>query len=418
MKQTITLLMILWSSMGYGIATHLENRLNSEFRDTLNVRISKESSKIDSVTIRNLIALLENTLKTKSLTIDSKLPIKDSGIENIAPKPPVTPDTVIIDTIYHKSMFYNRYNKAAIGFENFFIIKNFDQFKKQYLINTTDGNPLVLFVNGKPFPNIRMSFFDEKRKSVSFMWNRSDSLTKAYAQSSLTKVVFRIKNPVIGFGYADQKTKKWVELGRKQIDMLYVIKRMAISLVVILFALLSYFFWYLGKKTNLLREGMNFESPFSLALTQFAFWTVIIFSSYFYLWLVTFELVDFPDSTLALLGITSLTTVGSKLVDIRNSDSGKKKSQGFINDLLSEGEAGISVHRCQLFVITILFGAIYLVNVFSQQALPEFKDSLLWVIGISSGAFVGIKSVEEKVQENSKKNAASKAKKKADGTKK
>jgi len=354
-----------------------------------------QKTEYDTANIKSMITYLEGLLKS---SMKFEIYINNQPIANKPAKPKI--DSAVVSSIFHQSMFKEQHDMVAIGFENYFVIENFKKFKSTYLDSTSDKSKLVLFVNGKAFPQIPIRLFDESKKNISFFWNRNDSLTKIFFQSNITKFKFRIKNATIGFGYLDTTNKKWVEVGKKQVDMLYVIKRYAIVTVVIWFLFLVFFACYLGKKTNLIREGKSMENRYSLSLTQFAFWTVIIFTAYFYLWIVTFELVKVPDSTLALLGITTLTAAGSKLTDIRKTSKSIKKSESFLTDLLSEDEVGLSVNRCQMFLVTLLFGVIYLINVFSQQAIPDFNNSLLWLIGISSGAFVGIKSVDRTVQES------------------
>lgn len=352
--------------------------------------------KADTTSVKSVISYLDNLIKSQSMKFEIIVKSPQSNFDKLTNPPK---DTAIVDTVFHQSMFKERYLKAAVGYENFFIIRNFKKFKSNFLDSVSDRSKLVLFVNGKAFPGIPLHLFNEKRRTISFFWNRNDTLTKTFCQSYITKLKFRIDKTTIGFGYYDTKNKKWIEVGKSQLDTLYVIKRYAVVTVVLWFLFLAFFFCYLGKKTNLLKEGMSMDNRYSLSLTQFAFWTVIIFTAYFYLWITTFELVKVPDSTLALLGITTLTTAGSKLADIRKSSSSLGNSQSFFTDLLSEGDSGLSVSRCQMLLVTILFGVIYLVNVFSLQTLPDFNNSLLWLIGISSGAFVGMKSVEGKVQE-------------------
>jgi hypothetical protein len=351
------------------------------------------TTKLDSANVRSIASLLQNIpAGTAATTIE--ITIDNNRSDSLVEKSDIT--GLKIKNVYHKSFFKERDKSIAVGFENFVLLDNngFDALNDQFI----QSGRLVLFVNGKVLPRIKLSVYDADKKILSFDWVRSDSLTKYLSQSYITKLVFRVSNATVGIGYFDETTNKWVQissLGSCKIDM---IKVFAILLVVCWFLSLVVFFICFGSKTNLLRKGIKPNSQFSLSLAQFAFWTIIIFTSYFYLWIATFELVTIPQSTLVLLGITAFTTAGSRLVDIRKSKESAIPSSGFFTDLLSEDDLGLSVHRCQLFLVTIMFGTIYFVNVFKLQALPDFNDSLLWVIGISSGTFVGIKTVERTPQ--------------------
>lgn len=156
------------------------------------------------------------------------------------------------------------------------------------------------------------------------------------------------------------------------------------------------FFYMLSQKTNLIRIGKENDSPFSLTLTQFVFWTVIIISSYFFLWLVNGTTVDLPASTQQILGVSILTAAGSKLVDIRQNMLSGLKSEGFFNDILSEDNVGYSVHRCQLLLWTLLFGIVFVSQVITKQEMPDLGSGTINTMGISSAAFVALKFFEKK----------------------
>lgn len=305
-------------------------------------------------------------------------------------------DTFRIKEVYHYSFFRKRKNAAAIGFDNYFELDNFPLFKKEFLVlDQNDKANLVLFLNGKPLPDIKLQFFNETSGTINFMWERSDSLTKSMIKSYIAKFHFKIKKPSLGFGYYDNQKKQWVQVANKAIGTLDVLKPYAMMLVGLWLLFLIFVFYRLGRKTNLLKTGVDMDSPYSLSLTQFAFWTVIIFSSYFYLWVVDLELDKIPESSLVLLGITAATTATSRVVDLNDTQRTKKRpTKQFFSDLLTEGNKGYSVHRCQLILVTLMFGIFYIFEVVRLQELPDFNGSLLWLIGISSGTFVGLKSVE------------------------
>jgi hypothetical protein len=69
-------------------------------------------------------------------------------------------------------------------------------------------------------------------------------------------------------------------------------------------------------------------------------------------------------------------------------------SQGFVNDLLNDN-SGISFHRFQIVVWTIVLGIIFVESVYSRLAMPEFSGTLLALMGISSGTYLGFKGTEK-----------------------
>jgi hypothetical protein len=71
--------------------------------------------------------------------------------------------------------------------------------------------------------------------------------------------------------------------------------------------------------------------------------------------------------------------------------------RGIMNDLL--GDQGIiGFHRFQIFVWTLLLGIIFVTQVYSEFAMPAFDSTLLGLLGISAGTYVGFKIPETKRQ--------------------
>jgi hypothetical protein len=62
----------------------------------------------------------------------------------------------------------------------------------------------------------------------------------------------------------------------------------------------------------------------------------------------------------------------------------------FVSDLL-QGDQGISFHRFQLVAWTIVLGCIFGYSVFNELRMPELDATLLGLMGISSGTYVGFK---------------------------
>lgn len=64
------------------------------------------------------------------------------------------------------------------------------------------------------------------------------------------------------------------------------------------------------------------------------------------------------------------------------------KTKGFIADLLTDSD-GITLHRFQIFVWTIVLILIFLSSVYKSLAMPEFSGTLLALMGISGGTYIG-----------------------------
>jgi hypothetical protein len=68
---------------------------------------------------------------------------------------------------------------------------------------------------------------------------------------------------------------------------------------------------------------------------------------------------------------------------------------GFLRDILSDG-SGYSFHRFQIFAWMLVLGVIFLSSVYNQLTMPEFSTTLLGLMGISSGTYIGFKFPEQR----------------------
>jgi len=63
-------------------------------------------------------------------------------------------------------------------------------------------------------------------------------------------------------------------------------------------------------------------------------------------------------------------------------------------DLLADQNV-ISFHRFQIFVWTIVLGIIFTYKVYNELSMPDFSSTLLGLLGISAGTYLGFKLPEK-----------------------
>ena len=199
--------------------------------------------------------------------------------------------------------------------------------------------------------------------------------------------------------------------------------------------------------------------PYSLAYCQMAFWFTIVIVFYLSLFLVLNELPALTPSVLILIGISSGTAIGARLLNSNNQNIpietmnnlnaefkmitdriteidnmekqipqpinisalikekenkqirlneisiiksqstftfNHKESKGFIMDLLTDSDGTIAFNRFQIVIWTIVLGGIFIYNTWKDLAMPEFDNTLLGLMGISSGTYLGFKIPEQK----------------------
>ena len=210
---------------------------------------------------------------------------------------------------------------------------------------------------------------------------------------------------------------------------------------------------WLAKTSAILKDQLIPQIPpnrltFSLARNQMAFWFVIIFVSFLYLFLKLHSTNVITSQALTLMGISALTSGGSALVEnMRDTPEdalndalqalGLRSYQDVVSlkneiaDLMALGDAltlvskaklndkllllqtyknrtmpfetngwfkdlttdidGTALHRLQALVWTITLGSIFMYQVFQTGAMPALNENLLALLGISNAGYVGFK---------------------------
>jgi hypothetical protein len=95
--------------------------------------------------------------------------------------------------------------------------------------------------------------------------------------------------------------------------------------------------------------------------------------------------------------IESRTRLGQIDQQLRtlSSEQPPNVSGGFLRDVLSDS-SGYSFHRFQIFAWTIVLGIIFVSSVYNSLSMPEFSTTLLGLMGLSAGTYIGFKFPEQK----------------------
>jgi hypothetical protein len=91
---------------------------------------------------------------------------------------------------------------------------------------------------------------------------------------------------------------------------------------------------------------------------------------------------------------TRLAEINQQIQALAPSDTAGV-SKGFLRDILADS-SGYSFHRFQIFAWTIVLGIIFISSVYNNLTMPEFSATLLGLMGISSGTYIGFKFPENK----------------------
>src|SRR5260370_5551537 len=168
------------------------------------------------------------------------------------------------------------------------------------------------------------------------------------------------------------------------------------------------------------------KGPFSLGRVQMAFWFFNIALAFFVIWAATGASDTITVQLLALMGISSWTALGSVVISSNKNEQAHNAvktaaselaaaptsqmaknsltdaqamatpphSTGILDDLLTDAN-GYSLHRVQMLIWTLVLGALFWASVWHDLAMPEFSETLLALMGISAGTYLGFKIPEK-----------------------
>ncbi len=183
--------------------------------------------------------------------------------------------------------------------------------------------------------------------------------------------------------------------------------------ILLLIIVLIAFFW-LAAKRDVLRDGPpvnGTRQPYSLGKSQMAWWFFLIIIGFVMIWLISGDRDTVTASLLTLMGISAGTGLGSSLIE-RNAKNPPAPaagavpaapppppppavSRGWLQDILSDSNGSIALHRLQIVLWTFVLGIMLIVAVVTSLTMPVFNDTLVTLMGISSGTYVGFKFAED-----------------------
>jgi hypothetical protein len=86
-------------------------------------------------------------------------------------------------------------------------------------------------------------------------------------------------------------------------------------------------------------------------------------------------------------------------IDIHKAEKGRTApaSEGFYKDILTDVN-GVSLHRFQMLVWTVVLAGVFLKGVYDDLSMPAFSVTLLALMGITSGTYLGLKIPEQQAK--------------------
>jgi hypothetical protein len=271
---------------------------------------------------------------------------------------------------------------------------------------------LVPYLDDRPLKGLYPETVDPDSHTLTYHLDRSQATQEAWTDL-LSNPGFDPRVMTFSVGLEDKQQLQT----KAKISLVVIPKKWFIASIAVFFILL-YIFFRLAVATSLLRDPGISEGhmpgftvlwrrppadtrlgPYSLSRTQMAFWFFLVITAFVLIWMIIGDTDTITPGVLVLIGISAGTALGATAID-----SGKRKttpepavgaeSKGFLNDILSDG-TGVSFHRFQIVVWTIVLGFIFSRRVLNHLAMPDFGANLLTLMGISSGTYLGLKLPEQ-----------------------
>lgn len=301
--------------------------------------------------------------------------------------------------VYFVHGYYPHWDEVKLGDRVSVHVQNFGK-----LLDSAKGDcaQIVLFLNGIALKGMRPESCDRASGHVRFRLFRSDDSDEAW-HALLGRPRHFVKHVSVSVG-SDPQYSVQSKVTDFKIEAIPPVPFAIFSMIFLAGLIL---FLVLCHRSDLIRVSTGpapakGRRPFSLALFQMSVWFFLVVAAYIFLWLITGELDSITGSVLALIGIGAGTAFGSTVIDKSQAATPDSTgatpgetppSQGFMNDILDDGH-GVSLHRFQMFVWTLVLAVIFCASVYKDLAMPEFSATLLGLMGISSGTYLGFKIPE------------------------
>ena len=257
---------------------------------------------------------------------------------------------------------------------------------------------IVLFLDGRPLADIRpFPPSNPVANTLNFVLNRTESSRDVWTHL-LGKPGFRPRELAVSVGIEDE-----YPVASAQTIAMRVIPMGWFALWSSLFSVLAVTFIILARRSDVLRDpgpapAPGRRKPYSLARTQGAVWFGLILASYLFIGMITGDYATtITPTVLALMGISAGTVIGSSLIDRPPGTelvADPSVSKGWLADILSD-DYGVSFHRFQMASWTLVLAIVFIQQVYRNLAMPDFDATLLGLMGISAGTYLGLKTTAE-----------------------
>lgn len=279
----------------------------------------------------------------------------------------------------------------------------------------TQRKNVVLFLDGRPLKDLKpYPPSGPQTQTLYFQLERNETSREVWTHL-LGKPSFKARQVKVSVGLEDEAA-----VPSDESVLFEVIPHWWFAMWAAIFLALLVSFWILAVKSDVLRNAgpalaVGARKPYSLARMQAAVWFFLILASYLFIGIITGDWGSTITSTvLGLMGISAGTAIGSSVIDaapVRSAaaaavpgvapaplvaaDPPAVTKGSWWLDILSDERGGVSFHRFQMASWTLVLGIVFIQQVYRSLAMPDFDATLLGLLGISAGTYLGLKTTTE-----------------------
>lgn len=185
-----------------------------------------------------------------------------------------------------------------------------------------DPSPYVLFLNGQPLSGVPATY-DSSRHALEFRLTRNET-NAALWKALLGSPTARSRNVTVSLGVVDADGHATPTIAGRDGAARFQLRVFSLPWLLCAIgatALVLVLVFGTATRTNTLRDNLLPQlppnrQPYSLGRCQMAFWFVLVFVSFLFLYVLLWDYNTVSPQALALMGISSATALASVAVDV------------------------------------------------------------------------------------------------------
>ncbi len=320
-----------------------------------------------------------------------------------------------------------------------------------------DGNVPInpsswqLYLDGYPVTEAKNTRMGDDGRSLVFTLSRSDAVNPGWS-ALLGSPESMDRDVTVSLGNVDGTTQLRLAGASPIAVQLALLRPWWCFFAVVIAALVAALAMAHGARSGLCRDRVLVQVPvkeqcYSLGRLQMAFWFVLILITFLFLWCYLGDYNTMTTQALTLMGISAATGLGAIAANGVNASELKKanddlvdaeftkaqdiidlraalkaaqnnnappaqiatlttrvatwegltagyRTQGLIPDILNDDD-GTALHRLQVVVWTAVLGGVFVVEAWQSLTMPAFSNTLLALMAVSGGSYVGFKVAEQ-----------------------